>query len=106
MMGRGCLAALLGGAVAVAVLVAVVHCAVTYDKKAVLVDGQRRILFSGSIHYPRSTPEVCSSSNSILQECVVFFGTFRGGEFLFGGCSWRGLAVSWWKCHGKRGALF
>lgn len=85
-MGRGCLAALLGGAVAVAVLVAVVHCAVTYDKKAVLVDGQRRILFSGSIHYPRSTPEVCSSSNSILQECVVFFGTFRGGEFLFGGC--------------------
>jgi beta-galactosidase GanA len=57
-MGRGCLAALLGGAVAVAVLVAVVHCAVTYDKKAVLVDGQRRILFSGSIHYPRSTPEM------------------------------------------------
>jgi hypothetical protein len=51
-------AALLGCAVAVSVLVAAVECAVTYDKKAVLIDGQRRILFSGSIHYPRSTPDV------------------------------------------------
>jgi Glycosyl hydrolases family 35 len=31
---------------------------VTYDHKAVVINGQRRILFSGSIHYPRSTPEV------------------------------------------------
>lgn len=31
---------------------------VTYDHKAVIIDGKRRILFSGSIHYPRSTPEV------------------------------------------------
>ncbi|KAI4380364.1 hypothetical protein MLD38_006562 [Melastoma candidum] len=31
---------------------------VTYDGKAIIVDGQRRILFSGSIHYPRSTPEM------------------------------------------------
>ncbi|AQL09738.1 beta-galactosidase 5 [Zea mays] len=51
-------AALLGCAVAVSVLVAAVECAVTYDKKAVLIDGQRRILFSGSIHYPRSTPDM------------------------------------------------
>jgi hypothetical protein len=32
--------------------------AVTYDRKAVVVNGQRRILLSGSIHYPRSVPEV------------------------------------------------
>ena len=34
------------------------QCSVTYDKKAILINGQRRILISGSIHYPRSTPEV------------------------------------------------
>lgn len=31
---------------------------VTYDRKGLIFNGQRRILFSGSIHYPRSTPEV------------------------------------------------
>ncbi|XAR66402.1 Beta-galactosidase [Bertholletia excelsa] len=31
---------------------------VTYDGKALVIDGKRRILQSGSIHYPRSTPEV------------------------------------------------
>ncbi|KAF3324539.1 beta-galactosidase-like protein [Carex littledalei] len=31
---------------------------VTYDHKAIVINGQRRILFSGSIHYPRSTPEM------------------------------------------------
>uniref|UniRef100_A0A0A0KUQ4 beta-galactosidase n=1 Tax=Cucumis sativus TaxID=3659 RepID=A0A0A0KUQ4_CUCSA len=36
-----------------------IHSTVTYDRKAILINGQRRILFSGSIHYPRSTPEVC-----------------------------------------------
>jgi hypothetical protein len=35
-----------------------IHCTVTYDKKAIIIDGQRRILISGSIHYPRSTPDV------------------------------------------------
>ncbi|KAM7471820.1 hypothetical protein LguiA_010003 [Lonicera macranthoides] len=31
---------------------------VTYDHKAIIVNGQRKILISGSIHYPRSTPEM------------------------------------------------
>lgn len=31
---------------------------VAYDHKAIIINGQRRILISGSIHYPRSTPEV------------------------------------------------
>ncbi|GER40398.1 beta-galactosidase [Striga asiatica] len=35
-----------------------VKCSVTYDKRALIINGQRRILFSGSIHYPRSTPEM------------------------------------------------
>nr|XP_043618612.1 beta-galactosidase 5-like [Erigeron canadensis] len=33
-------------------------CSVTYDKKSLIINGHRRILFSGSIHYPRSTPEM------------------------------------------------
>ncbi|KAK4383239.1 Beta-galactosidase 3 [Sesamum angolense] len=36
----------------------VVECSVTYDRKALIINGQRRILISGSIHYPRSTPEM------------------------------------------------
>ncbi|KAJ0098090.1 hypothetical protein Patl1_29004 [Pistacia atlantica] len=35
-----------------------IQCTVTYDRKAIMINGQRRILFSGSIHYPRSTPDM------------------------------------------------
>ncbi|PKA48233.1 Beta-galactosidase [Apostasia shenzhenica] len=31
---------------------------VSHDGRALVIDGQRRVLFSGSIHYPRSTPEM------------------------------------------------
>ncbi|KAK1373471.1 Beta-galactosidase [Heracleum sosnowskyi] len=34
------------------------ECSVTFDRKAIVINGQRRILISGSIHYPRSTPEM------------------------------------------------
>ncbi|MED6118383.1 Beta-galactosidase 3 [Stylosanthes scabra] len=36
----------------------VIHCNVTYDRKSLFINGQRRILISGSIHYPRSTPQM------------------------------------------------
>lgn len=36
----------------------VVSTSVTYDSKALVIDGKRRILQSGSVHYPRTTPEV------------------------------------------------
>ncbi|PKI51981.1 hypothetical protein CRG98_027633 [Punica granatum] len=40
-------------------LVAPSFCAnVTYDHRALVVGGKRRVLISGSIHYPRSTPEM------------------------------------------------
>ncbi|KAL1567927.1 Beta-galactosidase 3 [Salvia divinorum] len=45
-----CMAVLLG--------CGMVQCSVTYDRKAMVINGQRRILISGSIHYPRSTPEM------------------------------------------------
>ena len=31
---------------------------VTYDERSLIVNGKRELLFSGSIHYPRSTPDV------------------------------------------------
>ncbi|QHO32493.1 beta-galactosidase 6 [Arachis duranensis] len=31
---------------------------VTYDGRSLLIHGQRKLLFSGSIHYPRSTPKM------------------------------------------------
>ncbi|KAL8553130.1 hypothetical protein ACS0TY_001690 [Phlomoides rotata] len=34
------------------------HCSVSYDKKALIINGYRRILISGSIHYPRSSPDM------------------------------------------------
>ncbi|KAM0035518.1 putative beta-galactosidase [Helianthus debilis subsp. tardiflorus] len=38
-----------------------IQCIVTYDHRSLIINGQRRILISGSIHYPRSTPEVSYS---------------------------------------------
>ncbi|RID76919.1 hypothetical protein BRARA_B03868 [Brassica rapa] len=34
---------------------------VTYDGRSLIIDGQMKLLFSGSIHYPRSTPEMWPS---------------------------------------------
>ncbi|CAN1288034.1 Beta-galactosidase 6 [Linum perenne] len=34
---------------------------VTYDGRALIIDGERKMLFSGSIHYPRSTPQMWAS---------------------------------------------
>ncbi|XP_058729818.1 beta-galactosidase 8-like isoform X2 [Vicia villosa] len=31
---------------------------VTYDHRALVIDGKRRVLISGSVHYPRSTPQM------------------------------------------------
>ncbi|KAF5481852.1 hypothetical protein F2P56_002471 [Juglans regia] len=39
-------------------LVCCAAASVTYDHRAIVINGQRKILISGSIHYPRSTPEM------------------------------------------------
>ncbi|XP_065036544.1 beta-galactosidase 11-like [Musa acuminata AAA Group] len=31
---------------------------VTYDRRSLILNGRRELLFSGSVHYPRSTPEM------------------------------------------------
>ena len=48
---------------------------VTYDGRSLIIDGHRKILFAGSIHYPRSTPQVCVMSllSSSYYACLRFF---------------------------------
>lgn len=43
---------------------------VTYDGRSLIIDGQHKILFSGSIHYPRSTPQVCMYVCMYICVCV------------------------------------
>jgi len=52
--GRVLLAAFL----AASLLASAANAAVSYDHRSLVINGRRRILISGSIHYPRSTPEV------------------------------------------------
>ena len=54
----------------------VTHCSVTYDRKAIIINGQRRILISGSIHYPRSTPEVYTIFLTFLLQLFYVFMSF------------------------------
>lgn len=46
---------------------------VSYDERALVIDGQRRIILSGSIHYPRSTPEVMYTRCASSSTCFKFF---------------------------------
>lgn len=43
---------------AAALLASAANAAVSYDHRSLVINGRRRILISGSIHYPRSAPEV------------------------------------------------
>jgi len=61
---------------------------VTYDHRALVIDGKRRVLVSGSIHYPRSTPEVlfitlflclCNVTCKLLFPMFFKFGVKKGG---------------------------
>ncbi|TVU33106.1 hypothetical protein EJB05_24891, partial [Eragrostis curvula] len=44
--------------VAASLLASAANAAVSYDRRSLVINGRRRILISGSIHYPRSTPEM------------------------------------------------
>ncbi|XP_008219605.1 PREDICTED: beta-galactosidase 16 [Prunus mume] len=67
---------------------------VTYDARSLIIDGQHKILFSGSIHYPRSTPEMWPSLLAKAKEggidviqTYVFWNLHepRQGKFDFSG---------------------
>ncbi|KAB2614289.1 beta-galactosidase 8-like precursor [Pyrus ussuriensis x Pyrus communis] len=77
------------------VLATASYCAkVTYDHRALVIDGKRRVLVSGSIHYPRSTPEmwpdlIQKSKDGGLDviETYVFWNLHEAvrGQYDFGG---------------------
>ena len=46
---------------------------VTYDGRSLIIDGQRKLLFSGSIHYPRSTPEVMEFVHARIVSPSILF---------------------------------
>ncbi|KAJ8641862.1 hypothetical protein MRB53_018556 [Persea americana] len=48
---------------------------VTYDSRSLIIDGQRKLLLSASIHYPRSVP-----ANRALAQVTVFFFSGDGGQ--------------------------
>ncbi|CAA6662429.1 unnamed protein product [Spirodela intermedia] len=66
---------------------------VTYDHRALVIDGARRLLISGSIHYPRSTPEVAQVLERFqgwgldVIETYVFWNLHEPvqGQYDFGG---------------------
>lgn len=69
---------------------------VTYDKKAIIINGQRRLLISGSIHYPRSTPEVFSlylSVSFILLLCLLLAQNHKNVIFV---TFLLVISVKWW----------
>ena len=45
----------------------------TYDHRALVIDGKRRVLISGSIHYPRSTPEVSLYVSKFMYKHTCLF---------------------------------
>ncbi|KAK6124416.1 hypothetical protein DH2020_041836 [Rehmannia glutinosa] len=71
-----------------------VSTSVAYDSKALVIDGKRRILQSGSVHYPRTTPEVwpeiirkAKEGGLDVIETYVFWNYHEPvrGEYYFGG---------------------
>lgn len=67
---------------------------VTYDGRSLIINGQHKILFSGSIHYPRSTPDMWSSLISKAKaggidviQTYVFWNLHepQQGQFYFSG---------------------
>lgn len=55
---------------------------VTYDHRALVIDGKRRVLISGSIHYPRSTPEV-NTITTLLRIYTYGYVCIYNCRFLF-----------------------
>jgi len=57
---------------------------VSYDRRAVLIDGRRTLLLSGAIHYPRSTPQMWPSLLDLSCEaglnCIETYVMWEGHE--------------------------
>ncbi|KAJ6341053.1 hypothetical protein OIU78_009265 [Salix suchowensis] len=65
---------------------------VTYDDRAIIIDGKHKLLVSGSIHYPRSTaemwPDLIKKSKEVQDEglyAVLRIGPYVCAEWNYGG---------------------
>ncbi|CAN6934513.1 unnamed protein product [Brassica oleracea] len=70
---------------AVSLLALVYATIVSHDGRAITIDGHRRVLLSGSIHYPGSTPEMwlnlikrakeggLDAIETYMKDCMAFF---------------------------------
>lgn len=47
------------------------HRSITYDNKSMIINGKRELIFSGSIHYPRTQPAVCSWITMCMHFCDI-----------------------------------
>lgn len=81
---------------------------VSYDSRAVLIDGQRTLLTSGAIHYPRSTPEMWPDLLDLSQEaglnCIETYVMWEGHEHTRGKYDFTGrfdLPRFLELCHGR-----
>ncbi|KAJ0008419.1 hypothetical protein Pint_28920 [Pistacia integerrima] len=75
-------------------LFSAIEASVSYDSKAITINGKRRILISGSIHYPRSSPEMWpdliqkakDGGLDVIQTYVFWNGHEPSpGKYYFGG---------------------
>ncbi|EEF42123.1 beta-galactosidase, putative [Ricinus communis] len=70
---------------------------VTYDGRSLIINGEHRILFSGSIHYPRSTPEYDFDGRKDLVKFLLevqaqgLYAALRIGPFIEGEWTYGGL---------------
>ena len=76
--GRALFAALLCFSLTIQLGVSFAPFNVSYDHRALLIDGKRRMLVSAGIHYPRATPEVPTPP------LLVFLGLFDCWEKFLG----------------------
>lgn len=70
---------------------------VSYDHRALILDGKRRMLISAGIHYPRATPEVHSPLYSKSQlfnfkHCILIFACLHC-QFTYLACMLRSSTV-------------
>jgi len=55
---------------------------VSYDHRALIIDGHRRMLISAGIHYPRATPEVFNSSFLNYYNLSTFLHSYMFGSLI------------------------
>lgn len=74
---------------------------VTYDHRAVLIGGKRRMLVSAGLHYPRATPEVREDVMAVPSSPLS--SPLLGLVFGRGGGGWGGFGG--WGCLGGVGLV-